>query len=351
MAVNKSLFILCGAFLMAACSFLSLEAAGINWKTNYDQAVAESKASSKPLVLFFTGSDWCGWCTKLDEEAFDTAEFADATRNKFIFVKLDYPLYSQQDSQLKAQNQQLKQRFNIRSYPTVILWDAQNNQQIGQTGYRPGGGKQYAAHLSQMLNDYSGYKQKVSTLHENKFSGDELKLLHEKAKELQLVNDANQIVQAGVKSDQSLYFLVERYHCLATKGQIHTEEAVAIRQQLFTLDPKNEKLTHYQIAVIDFETCSDEMERSNVPADLAVAPLAAYIEKFGANDKENLWRLQMIISQVYLDKNEMQSALNYAEKSYKAAPSSIQPKIAKAIKNIQVQSPPLKSHVVGKKFP
>jgi protein disulfide-isomerase len=332
------------------CSFLPLEGAGVNWKTNYEQAVAESKASSKPLVLFFTGSDWCGWCNRLDEEAFDTAEFADGTRDKFIFVKLDYPLYSQQDPQLKTQNQQLKQKFNIRSYPTVIIWDAQSNQQIGQTGYRPGGGKQYAAHLSQMLNDYSAYKQKVSTLHENKFSGDELKQLHEKAKELQLVNDTTQIAKVGIKSDQALYFLVERYHFLVDEGLIHSAEAVAIKQQLFALDPKNEKSTHYQIAVIDFEAYNEEMERNNFSADLAIAPLTDYIEKFGANDKENLWRLQMIISQVYLDKNEMKNALRHAERSYKAAPSSVQPEIAKAIKNIQIQFPPLTAHVVEKRF-
>ncbi|MCE5318679.1 MAG: thioredoxin family protein [Parachlamydia sp.] len=36
--------------------------AKIPWMTNYEEAVTKSKSSSKPLLMFFTGSDWCGWC-------------------------------------------------------------------------------------------------------------------------------------------------------------------------------------------------------------------------------------------------------------------------------------------------
>lgn len=347
MAINKSLLALCACLCMQLCLFSAIE--GVNWQTNYEQAVSEAKASSKPMVLFFTGSDWCGWCNKLDEEAFETAEFAEATKGKFVFVKLDYPLYSQQDPQLKAQNQQLKQKFNIRSYPTVILWDAQNNQQIGSTGYRAGGGKAYAAHLSQLVNDYSGYKQKMGALHDSKFSGEELKQLYEKAKALQLANDANTIIKHGITSDQAHYFLIERYRFLAEEGQVHNQEAVAIRQQLFALDAKNEKRTHYQIAVIDFEAYSEEMEKNNSSAELAIAPLVAYIEKFGAQDRENLWRLHMIVSQVYLDKNEMLNALKYAQQSYNTAPPSVQPEIARAVQSIQIQTLPLTAQISNKK--
>ena len=80
------------------------------------------------------------------------------------------------------------------------------------------------------------------------------------------------------------------------------------------------------------------MEKENYSAELAIAPLVAYLEKFGSQDKENKWRLQMIISQVYLDKNKLAQALHYAQSSYDAAPTAIKPEIATAIRNLQTQS-------------
>jgi thioredoxin-related protein len=37
--------------------------------------LVESNKENKPLLLFFTGSDWCGWCIKLQNEVLKTADF------------------------------------------------------------------------------------------------------------------------------------------------------------------------------------------------------------------------------------------------------------------------------------
>lgn len=335
--LNKFIFC-CMTLLIQSCLVFSADGQGkgsLKWYTNYEEAAKQARSASQPMILFFTGSDWCGWCNKIDDEAFNTKEFADAAGNKFIFVKLDFPLYSAQDPQIKAQNKQLQQKFDVRSFPTVIMYDAQQNQQIGVSGYRAGGGKQYASHLSKMLSDYSAYKQKVSSLDKSKLSGSELKQLHEKAKELCIDCDINKIVKLGMDSEQSIYFQMERYRFLASEGQIHGQEAAALRQQLLALDPNNDQQVHYQVAVIEFESCCEHMEKDHYIPEVAIAPLNAYIEKFGNKDKDNLWRLQMIISQVYLDHSELTEALKYAQKSYESAPVSVQPEIAIAIRNIK----------------
>lgn len=338
--LNKFLFTLCAALSLVSYKVYSdsqIGTASIKWQTNYEQAVQESNTTSRPLILFFTGSDWCGWCNKLDEEAFETTAFAEAAGNKFVFVKLDFPLYSPQNPQLKTQNKQLQQKFDVRSFPTVIIVDPKQNQQIGITGYRPGGGQSFADHLIKMVNDYSQYKQKISALDKSVFSNEELKQIYEKAKELGLTTDATKITKKGMHSENSLYFMIERYRYLAEEGQIHNKEAVALRQQLLNADPLNEKQIPYQIAVVDFETYSGDVEKENYTCDLAVTPLVSYIEKFGSKDKDNLWRLQLLISQVYLDKNEMTAALKYAQHSYESAPLCVQPELARAIQNIRSQ--------------
>lgn len=338
----KKILSLLFLFLCSMISICGIQAddarkSKVVWLTNYEDAVNQSRTASKPIILFFTGSDWCGWCNRLEEEVLDTDDFAEASADKFIFVKLDFPLYSNQDSRLSAQNKSLQKKYDIRSFPTIVILDSDQQKQIGVTGYRPGGGKQYAAHLFKMVSDYSGYKQKAMSLDKQKLSGMELKKLYEKSKELNLDNDTAQIMRLGLKSDQESYFLIERYRFLAEEGQIHSKEASSIKRRIHELDPKNENQTQYQVAVIEFESNCEEMEKDHYACEKAVLPLLDYIERFGADDKDNMWRLHMIISQVFLDKNKLGEALKHAKASYETAPSTVQPEIATAIKNIQSQ--------------
>lgn len=333
----KFLFIIF-AILGCTCNFITAEHApqqkGITWLTNYEQALDEAKKTSKPIILFFTGSDWCTWCNKLDKEVFESHEFADDAGNQYIFLKLDFPLYSALTPQLSGQNKQLQKKYDVRSFPTLVILDHTGQQQIGVTGYRAGGGGQYAAHLKKMVDNHKSYKEKLQSSQTQKLSGLELRKLYEKSKELDLPNDTSYLLKIGMNSELKTFFLTERYRFLAEEGLIHDKEAVAIKQQLQDLDPNNELHVHYDIAVIEFEAFSEEKGKNK---DLATLPLLDYIEKFGSQDRGNLWRLEMIISQVYLDKNQLTSALKHAQASYDASPPSVQGEIASAIRNIQSQ--------------
>lgn len=308
----------------------------INWMTNYEEALNLSKSTSKPIVLFFTGSDWCGWCTKLEQESLGTPEFAQAAGDKFIFVKLDFPVNSTLPGPIAAQNKQLQKKYNVRGFPALIILDGQHQNQIGTTGYRPGGGKAYADHLSKIVQDYSGYQQKMQNVDKQKYSSVQLKKLYETAQTFGYDNDVNQIIKAGIASDDSPFFMIERYRLMAKEGLLSSSEATQLKQQLISLDPENENRIQYQLALIDFEA-NNELDKEKRSPDLSVAPLVDYIEKFGAKDKEHLWRLQMIISQVYFDKNYLDDALKFAEKSFDSAPQSAKNDISMAIKSIQSQ--------------
>src|SRR6478752_6234951 len=52
------------------------EAAGIGaWTTDYPAAVKVAQERKLPLFLQFTGSDWCGWCQKMEKECLSKPEF------------------------------------------------------------------------------------------------------------------------------------------------------------------------------------------------------------------------------------------------------------------------------------
>lgn len=120
----------------------------IQWHTNFNQAMQLAQKERKPIVLFFTGSDWCGWCKKMHQEIFASSEFAQAAGNQFIFVEIDFPRGRQLSPEMAQQNEMLKQKYGITGFPTVILLDSNGNF-IAETGYMPGGGRAFAAYLKQ----------------------------------------------------------------------------------------------------------------------------------------------------------------------------------------------------------
>lgn len=328
-----TVLVLCIAYTTSILADNAVPQHGIQWLTNYEEAVDKSKSSSKPLILFFTGSDWCSWCKRLEKEVFDTPEFANLAANQFVFLKLDFPINQPLTAQLSAQNSQLQSKYGVRSFPSLVILDSKG-QQIGTTGYRSGGARQYADHLKKMVENHANYKQKLEASQTERLSGAELRKLYEKSKELDLPNDTSYLLKIGMQSELKNYFLTERYRFLAEEGFILDKEAVAIKQQLLDLDPNNEQHAHYDVAVIEFEAFTEEKGKNK---DMAIEPLLNYIDRFGSQDKGNLWRLELIISQVYLDKNHLAAALKHAQASYDSSPNSVQKEIATAIRNIQSQ--------------
>jgi protein disulfide-isomerase len=122
----------------------------IVWHNNYDEALEIAQREEKPLLVLFTGSDWCTWCIRLEEEALETEAFSREASDLFVFVKLDFPSRKQQPSDQRRQNRKLKRRFGVRGFPTVLLVNPQE-EVIAETGYEPGGGRAYARHLQQKM--------------------------------------------------------------------------------------------------------------------------------------------------------------------------------------------------------
>jgi len=133
------------ALLLIAGSF-AVEAQELVWHDNVEKAMEISKKSKKPLMLFFTGSDWCGWCIRLQKEVFKTAEFTTWAKDNVVLVELDFPgNTSKLTAETQNQNSQLKQVFQVQGYPTVWLVNANkkdgktNFEKLGSTGYVAGG--------------------------------------------------------------------------------------------------------------------------------------------------------------------------------------------------------------------
>ena len=133
--------------VLALASTLALAKDG--WSEEYDKALAQAKADKKLVLLDFTGSDWCGWCIKLDKEVFSQAEFAEYAKKNLVLVELDFPRSKEQSKELKAQNTKLQGEFKIQGYPTIIVLNSEGKK-VGELGYQPGGPKAFIAELDKL---------------------------------------------------------------------------------------------------------------------------------------------------------------------------------------------------------
>jgi thioredoxin-related protein len=131
--------------------------AGPKWYTDLDEAKAVAAKENKPLLVDFTGSDWCGYCIKLHAEVFDKPEFEAFAKN-YVLVELDFPNKKPQPPEEKAKNKATQAKFGVSGFPTVLLLDAKTGEAYGrQSGYGPGSGpKAYIEKLSTFKNTAEG---------------------------------------------------------------------------------------------------------------------------------------------------------------------------------------------------
>jgi len=111
-----------------------------NWTEDLQLARKASKATGKPILANFTGSDWCGFCIKQEKEVFSTEKFKTWAKDNAILLTLDYPHQKKQDAKTKKQNEEMNKQFKITGFPTVIFITAEGKELGRFVGYPPGSG-------------------------------------------------------------------------------------------------------------------------------------------------------------------------------------------------------------------
>jgi thioredoxin-related protein len=136
--------------LLALCIAVTTAHAA-NWLTDLSAAQAEAQRQNKPLLVNFTGSDWCGWCIKLRQEVFSQPEFDSFAAKNLVLVEVDFPKNTPQSDAIKKANAALASRFHVSGFPTVVILTPQG-QEIARTGYQPGGVKPFVQTLAQAIS-------------------------------------------------------------------------------------------------------------------------------------------------------------------------------------------------------
>jgi thioredoxin-related protein len=135
---------------IAALALISATAAeSVNWLTDLPKAQAAAKAEKKLVLLDFTGSDWCGWCIKLNKEVFSQPEFAEYAKKNLVCVEVDFPSKKKLSAEQQQANDALAKKYKIEGYPTIVVLDSEGKK-VGELGYMKGGPKAFIAELDKL---------------------------------------------------------------------------------------------------------------------------------------------------------------------------------------------------------
>jgi protein disulfide-isomerase len=117
---------------------------------DYREAQRISARTRKPIMIIFSGSDWCDWCVKLDNEVFSRREFQNWAKDHLVVYLADFPRRKRIAPAQKEQNDMLARKYRVNGFPTVLIVNAKGDV-IARTGYRKGGPAKYVQHLKQFV--------------------------------------------------------------------------------------------------------------------------------------------------------------------------------------------------------
>ena len=121
------------------------------WMTDFEKAKAKAKADNKHILIDFSGSDWCGWCIKLDKEVFSQQAFKDYAEDNLVLVLADFPRdKSKLSEEVQKQNDKLAKEFAVRGFPTVFILSPEG-ETVAKTGYQDGGPEKYVEHIKNLI--------------------------------------------------------------------------------------------------------------------------------------------------------------------------------------------------------
>jgi protein disulfide-isomerase len=117
--------------------------AELQWHEKLAEAQVISKKTNKPIFAFFTVSDWCGWCHRLQATVFAKPEFKQWANENVVLLELDFPRRKKLPADIAQQNNELKAFFKPRGYPTIWIFTMNMNEEsksyeisaLGNLGY------------------------------------------------------------------------------------------------------------------------------------------------------------------------------------------------------------------------
>ena len=124
------------------------------WLNDYKKAMETSRQTEKPVLIYFSGSDWCKPCILLSKEALEKEEFLSFAEENLVLVKADFPRLKKNrlSTELQSHNESLAEKFNPNGeFPLLVIVD-QQERVLYRSGYTQGGAEYYIKAIGSSLD-------------------------------------------------------------------------------------------------------------------------------------------------------------------------------------------------------
>jgi len=121
------------------------------WSYDYSATLKKSKVTGKPALVYFSGSNWCGFCKRLNSEILSTEEFKTFARENFELVNLDFPRPAPENDRNYELNVWLKEQHGVVGFPAILIMDG-DGVILGKTGYQNKGTGELIATLRRIIS-------------------------------------------------------------------------------------------------------------------------------------------------------------------------------------------------------
>ena len=121
------------------------------WSEDFAAAQKTAEKEKKLILLAFSGSDWCGWCVKMDKEVYSDKKFIQKAKDKFILVMIDSPQNKDILTKLaQRQNPELTKKYSVRGFPCSIVVKPNGDEVKRFGGYQRGGPEAFLEKLEEV---------------------------------------------------------------------------------------------------------------------------------------------------------------------------------------------------------
>lgn len=292
-----------------------LTAIGLSWLSfvcahtlpiakDISKATQLAQLYNKPLIMTFTGNNWCQLSQKVTSNLLYSQEFADALGNSFIFAHLDFPKMSATPDE---RYEEVRQHYHITSFPTLVMVQP-NGKEITRFSYSEQSPQAFAEAICHLFAKYLKLQEEMERIDLSAAQENQLKNLYQEALELRCPSYITTLLEHGLQSGTTAFFPVERYAQLVVEGKEESDEGRQLKDEVIKRDPENREGARMRLALLDFQSHQDDPDR-------AVEEPLSYIHDLGKRQDDNLWRLHCVISDYFARHGREEEAKLHARRS------------------------------------
>ena len=108
------------------------------WTEDWEGAAGEAFTNGVPMLVYFSGSDWCPNCERLERDVFSSEAWKEWVSTNLYLAQVDFPNEAERQSpRRRALNRALADRFGVEAFPTLVLFSSAF-EELGRPAVRGG---------------------------------------------------------------------------------------------------------------------------------------------------------------------------------------------------------------------